>query len=56
MHIIQGVPIAAWILSYVLPLHWQKPAVVAVLSFGTLVTLGMFGQALAGYPLVPMSL
>jgi hypothetical protein len=56
MHIIQGVPIAAWLLSYVLPPSRQKPAVIAILAFAALATLGVFVQALAGYPLVPGNL
>jgi hypothetical protein len=52
MHIMQAMPAATWLLSYALPLRWQKSAVIIFLTFVSLVTLYIFVQALAGYPLV----
>jgi hypothetical protein len=56
MHIIQGGPIVTGLLSYVLPVHWQKPAVFAVIIFAVLIALSAFVQAVAGYPFLPQAM
>lgn len=50
LHLIQAVPIAAWIGAGVLPPRLQKPAIVAAAAAGCLVTLAVFLQALWGLP------
>jgi hypothetical protein len=53
LHLIQAVPLAAWIGAAILPDRLQKPAIVAVAAVGSLVALTVFIQALSGLPFLP---
>ncbi len=50
LHLIQILPVAAWIGAAILPDRLQKPAIVAVAAAGCLVTVAALAQALAGMP------
>ena len=52
LHLIQILPVAAWIGAGILPDRLQKPAIVAVAAAGSLITLAVFVQALSGQPVL----
>lgn len=52
LHMIQILPITAWIGAALLPDRLQKPAILAVAAAGCLVTLAVFVQALRGMPIL----
>lgn len=54
MHIMQAVPIATWLTSFVVPLHRRKAAGLALLCVAILIAAATFVQALTGHPLVTL--
>jgi hypothetical protein len=50
MHIMQAVPIAMWLMSFVIPQYRQKAAGLALLGVAILIAAGTFVQALTGHP------
>jgi hypothetical protein len=50
MHIMQAVPIATWLVSFVIPPHRQKAAGLALLGVAILIAAGTFIQAVMGRP------
>jgi hypothetical protein len=52
MHIMQGVPIAAWLTSFVIPRHRERIVGLALLFVAISITAGTFVQAVTGHPLV----
>lgn len=52
MHIMQAVPAATWLTSFVVPLHGRKAAGLALLCVAILITAATFVQALTGHPFV----
>lgn len=52
LHLIQIVPVAAWIGAILLPSRLQRPAVIAVAAAGSLLALAVFVQALSGQPIL----
>jgi hypothetical protein len=54
MHIMQVVPIATWLASYVIPQNRQKAAGVAMLCVAILIAAATFVQALTGHPFLAL--
>jgi hypothetical protein len=52
MHIMQAVPIATWLTSFVIPRHRQKAAGLALLCVAILIAAATFVQAVTGHPFV----
>jgi len=50
MHIMQAVPIAMWLASFVVPPHRQKATGMALLCVAILIAAATFVQALTGHP------
>jgi hypothetical protein len=50
MHIMQAVPIATWLTSFVIPQHRQKVAGLALLCVAILIAVATFVQAVTGHP------
>ena len=54
MHIMQAVPIATWLISFVIPRHRQKAAGLALLCVAILIAAGTFVRALTGHPFMAL--
>lgn len=54
MHIMQVVPIATWLIGFVIPPHRQKAAGLALLSAAILIAVGTFVQAVTGSPFMAL--
>jgi hypothetical protein len=54
MHIMQAVPIATWLISFVIPWQRQKAAGLALLCVAILIAAGTFVQALTGHPFMAL--
>lgn len=52
LHLIQALPVAAWIGGRVMPARLQTPAIIAVAAAASLATLAVFAQALSGQPIL----
>lgn len=52
LHLIQILPVVAWIGTGILPDRLQKPAILAVAAAGSLFVLAVFFQALSGQPVL----
>jgi hypothetical protein len=54
MHIMQAVPIATWLVSFVVPRQRQKAVGLALLSVAILIALSAFAQAVTGRPFLAL--
>jgi hypothetical protein len=54
MHIMQAVPIATWLVSFVVPPHRQKAVGLALLCVAILIAIGTFVQAVTGRPFIAL--
>jgi hypothetical protein len=54
MHIMQAVPIAIWLVSFVIPCNRQKAAGLALLCVAIFIAVAMFAQAVTGHPFVAL--
>jgi hypothetical protein len=54
MHIMQAVPIATWLASFVVPRHRQKAVGLALLCVAILIARGTFVQAVTGRPFIAL--
>jgi hypothetical protein len=54
MHIMQAVPVAMWLASYVIPQNRQKAAGLALLCVAILIAAATFVQAVMGRPFVEL--
>lgn len=52
LHLMQVLPVAAWIGAAILPSRLQKPAIIAVAAAGSLFAVAVFVQALSGQPIL----